>query len=427
MFCENLSKISPKFFEWNNEKIKRVYLELKKLKIVRIGSGFESSKKIIYPFCIEYVLNELCKDLDKNSLIFKSDLLSRHVNNLNKINNDKNMKELEVCIHELGVIFTFVNELVKGNKRNAETILIRNSAVVFSTLNSSAKKQLKVICGNISNVIIDEASQATEVQTLIPLNLKPERMILIGDPCQLPATTFHPLSKRLDFNRSCMERLNLIGFKMSMLKVQYRMLPLIAKFPSQTFYSNSLINDIRLCEISNQPENIRSVINDVGVGKSVRFFNCKGITLKNRNSFYNKTEVDLVHKIVRKIWDKNVRDIGVISPYSEQSRQISNKLRENEIFGVECSTVDSFQGREKDVIIISTVRSLDERTLECDSLGFLVDQRRLNVSITRAKFLLIVIGNKNTLKNDEIWKRYIDFLENEDLMDASFENWKAEK
>ena len=121
------------------------------------------------------------------------------------------------------------------------------------------------------------------------------------------------------------------------------------------------------------------------------------------HSYKNNLESEIVLEIINMYLDKkiNPQDIGVISPYSKQVRLIKEKTK-----NISVKSVDGFQGGEKDIIIISLVRSNEEK-----NIGFLDDMRRLNVSLTRAKKKLIVIGNKETLQSNNDYKEFIEFCE----------------
>lgn len=197
-------------------------------------------------------------------------------------------------------------------------------------------------------------------------------------------------------------------FKSQLLNVQYRMNTLLMKFPNQEFYNNALKSDLNVDNIT-----INDIINSDTYEKPMLFIdtskvhNNKEKHLKDSKSIVNELEarisVDIVEDYLRNGLSED--DIGIISPYADQVKLI------DDMTPVEVKTVDGFQGREKEVIVISTVRSNDN-----ENIGFLKDLRRLNVAITRAKRKLIIIGNKNTLKSNDTYSRLIDFVEKENLL-----------
>ena len=183
---------------------------------------------------------------------------------------------------------------------------------------------------------------------------------------------------------------------------------MLMKFPNKEFYNNGLKSDSSVDEIK-----IDDLLGSDNHEDALLFINTsnaygnKENHLKDSKSIINELESDIAVKIAKDYLDAGViaDDIGIISPYADQVKIIDNNTP------VEVKTVDGFQGREKEIIIISTVRSNDD-----GNIGFLKDLRRLNVAITRAKRKLIIIGNKETLKNSPTYARLIDFVENEDLL-----------
>lgn len=125
-------------------------------------------------------------------------------------------------------------------------------------------------------------------------------------------------------------------------------------------------------------------------------------------------EYQKIEELLEKSQEENnkLKNIGVISPYKGQVNILQKMIEENNWEqNIEVNTVDGFQGKEKDIIFITTVRSKDSIS---DSIGFLKDYRRLNVAITRAKYALIIIGDRDFLKKNKIWKRLIKFIEKND-------------
>ena len=183
---------------------------------------------------------------------------------------------------------------------------------------------------------------------------------------------------------------------------------LLMKFPNSEFYNNSLKSDSSVNEI-----NISDIINSKHDEEALLFINTSNIEnnkenhLKDSKSIINKVEAEIALRVANDYLTAGVSEdqVGIISPYADQVKLIQQKTP------VEVKTVDGFQGREKEVIIISTVRSNDN-----GNIGFLSDLRRLNVAITRAKRKLIIIGNKDTLKSNPTYSRLIEFVEKEKLL-----------
>ena len=282
--------------------------------------------------------------------------------------------------------------------------IVDTSDVILSTNSSAAIEDIANVKFDVA--IIDEASQTTIPSVLIPI-AKAHRFILAGDHKQLPPTIISDRAGELE--KTLFEELiKLYPFKSQLLNVQYRMNTLLMKFPNQEFYNNALKSDLNVDNIT-----INDIINSDTYEKPMLFIdtskvhNNKEKHLKDSKSIVNELEarisVDIVEDYLRNGLSED--DIGIISPYADQVKLI------DDMTPVEVKTVDGFQGREKEVIVISTVRSNDN-----ENIGFLKDLRRLNVAITRAKRKLIIIGNKNTLKSNDTYSRLIDFVEKENLL-----------
>ena len=282
--------------------------------------------------------------------------------------------------------------------------IIDKSDVILSTNSSAAIEDIARVKFDVA--IIDEASQTTIPSVLIPI-AKAHRFILAGDHKQLPPTIISDRAGELE--KTLFEELiKLYPFKSQLLNVQYRMNTLLMKFPNQEFYNNALKSDLNVDNIT-----INEIINSDTYEKPMLFIdtskvhNNKEKHLKDSKSIVNELEARISTEIVENYLRIGLseEDIGVISPYADQVKLIQDMTP------VEVKTVDGFQGREKEVIVISTVRSNDN-----ENIGFLKDLRRLNVAITRAKRKLIIIGNKDTLKSNDTYSRLIDFVEKENLL-----------
>ena len=183
---------------------------------------------------------------------------------------------------------------------------------------------------------------------------------------------------------------------------------LLMKFPNKEFYDNGLKSDKSVDDIT-----INDILDSKHGEEALLFIDTSEVEdnhemhLKDSKSIINNLEADIAINIAKDYLNEGVNedDIGIISPYADQVKIIQGKTP------VEVKTVDGFQGREKEIIIISTVRSNTH-----GNIGFLRDLRRLNVAITRAKRKLIIIGNINTLKTNPTYSRLIEFVENEKLL-----------
>ncbi|WP_456342943.1 IGHMBP2 family helicase [Thermovibrio sp.] len=288
--------------------------------------------------------------------------------------------------------------------------IIADADVVIST-NSMVKSEL-LEGFHFDVAVIDEGSQQVEPSTLIPI-MRADKFYIAGDHKQLPPTVVSEEAKELE--RTLFERLiEEHGELSTMLTVQYRMNEKIMDFPSRHFYGGKLVaapevKGHTLADLGvKEPEKFKEVLDP---REPLAFLDTSKINAyefqpKGSTSYENyeeaKLAVELAHLLHRMGLDK--RDIGIITPYAAQVKLIKQLLIEKEL-KVEVNSVDGFQGREKETIIISFVRSNDE-----GEIGFLKDLRRLNVAITRPRRKLIAIGNSKTLSSHPTYREFIDYV-----------------
>jgi ATP-dependent RNA/DNA helicase IGHMBP2 len=285
--------------------------------------------------------------------------------------------------------------------------LLDNAPIICSTLTGLDRDLL----GNrtFDWCVIDEASQCTEPVTWIPL-LRCERLVLAGDPFQLPPTVISPDAAADGFNISLLERiLTQYGSDISRrLTVQYRMHQDIMAFPSREFYENSLVAspDVQGHLLKDLPNILPQEITQ----SSVLFIDTAGasydeIIESDGKSRLNPMEAELTIKKVHELLDAGLpaTDIAVIAPYAAQVRLLQKHLKQS---GLEIDTVDGFQGREKEAVVVSLVRSNQD-----GEIGFLGDVRRMNVALTRAKRKLIVIGDSATVTVHPFYARMVEYFD----------------
>ncbi len=258
-------------------------------------------------------------------------------------------------------------------------------------------------------LVLDEACQTTEPGCWIPL-LRSARVVLAGDHCQLPPTVLSSEAARQGFGVSLLERLvSLYGESVTRrLNVQYRMHEAIMGFSSREFYDGELLADAsvaahRLCDLPD-------VRTEPLTEQPVQFLDTAGAGYDEEvepdgESRRNPQEAVLVARKVRALLDSGVSasDIAVIAPYAAQVRRLRELLP---LAGLEIDSVDGFQGREKEAVVLSLVRSNRE-----GEIGFLADVRRLNVALTRARRKLLVIGDSATLAVLPFYRRLFDYFE----------------
>ncbi len=258
-------------------------------------------------------------------------------------------------------------------------------------------------------LVLDEACQTTEPGCWAPL-LRCDRVVLAGDPCQLPPTVLSQEAARQGFGVSMLERLiSLYGDRITrLLDVQYRMHEAIMAFPSAEFYGRALRADAlvaahRLCDLP-------GVRTETLTEAPVQFIDTAGAGYDEERepdgeSRLNPQEAALVGRKVRALLDAGVRpeDVAVIAPYAAQVRRLRELLP---LAGLEIDSVDGFQGREKEAVVFSLVRSNTE-----NEIGFLADVRRTNVALTRARRKLIVVGDSATLSALPFYRRLFEHFE----------------
>ena len=260
-----------------------------------------------------------------------------------------------------------------------------------------------------SRVLIDEATQATEPASLVPLVKGSRQIVLVGDHRQLPPTVISRRAGRGGLDRSLFERLVDMGITPVMLTTQYRMHPSISEFPNKQFYDGMLEDGVGE-EDRDAPAGMLWPDWD----SPLAFLPIDGEELLSPDgaSKENSVECSWVVKILIGLIEEGgleLSDIGIVTPYAGQVRAIRDMMPES-MQDVEVRTVDGYQGREKEVVIFSCVRSNSD-----GNVGFLSDRRRLNVALTRARRGLIVIGDPETLRHDENWRAWIDHIRSRKL------------
>ena len=277
---------------------------------------------------------------------------------------------------------------------------------------------------HFSWLIIDEACQSTEPGCWVPL-MRADRVVLGGDHCQLPPTVISTDAAKQGFAVSLMERtVKLYGDRCTrQLDVQYRMHEAIMDFSASQFYRDNLtahesVAQHQLAEL----EHVNAIASEE---PPVTFYDTAGANWDEElepdgESRMNRSEAELVVSLVDEFLERGVRpeEVAVIAPYAAQVRWIRKQTNWQ---GVEIDTVDGFQGREKELVIISLVRS----NPECE-IGFLADTRRMNVALTRARRRLIVIGDSATLGGNDFYSALLEYVESIGAYRSVFERMNAE-
>ncbi|KAJ8768373.1 hypothetical protein K2173_021526 [Erythroxylum novogranatense] len=300
---------------------------------------------------------------------------------------------------------------------------LKHYRIVISTYMSASLLYAEGIDrGHFSHVFLDEAGQASEPESMIPISNFCQRntvVVLAGDPMQLGPVIYSRDAEAYGLGKSYLERLFECepyrhGEENYVTKLvrNYRCHPDILHLPSSLFYEGELIASKDSVEDTNI---LMSSVNFTqGKNFPVLFFGIQGCDEREGNnpSWFNRIEASKVVEVVKKLMasgNLNETDIGIIAPYRQQVLKLKKTLEDLDMSDVKVGSVEQFQGQERKVIIVSTVRST-VRHNEFDRvhcLGFLSNPRRFNVAITRAKALLIIIGNPHIISKDMYWNQLL--------------------
>lgn len=323
---------------------------------------------------------------------------------------------------------------------NAE--LFGEARVIACTLVGSAHHLLEGM--KFGTLFIDEAAQALEAACWIPMK-RASRVILAGDHCQLPPTVKSIAALRAGLGKTLMERIAENKPEVvTLLKIQYRMNDEIMRFSSDWFYGGKVESapqikyrsvldydhPITWIDTSNEenqitiegedsPEDSASTSSSASASNQNSDLNFKEQFVGESFGRINKAEAELTLLTLAEYFTKISKqrvleeriDVGIISPYRAQVQYLKKLIKKYEFFKpyrrlISVNTVDGFQGQERDVILISLVRSNDE-----GQIGFLKDLRRMNVAMTRARMKLIILGNKETMTKHPFYKKLWEYIE----------------
>lgn len=323
---------------------------------------------------------------------------------------------------------------------NAE--LFGEARVIACTLVGSAHRLLEGM--KFGTLFIDEAAQALEAACWIPMR-RAGRVILAGDHCQLPPTVKSIAALRAGLGKTLMERIAENKPEVvTLLKIQYRMNEEIMRFSSDWFYGGQVESapQIKYRSIldfdhpitwidTSDEENQMTIEGEAATEDSASTSSSSSAANQNSDLNFkeqfvgesfgriNKAEAELtlltLAEYFTKIGKQRVLgdsiDVGIISPYRAQVQYLKKLIKKYEFFKpyrrlISVNTVDGFQGQERDVILISLVRSNDE-----GQIGFLKDLRRMNVAMTRARMKLIILGNKDTMTKHPFYKKLWEYVE----------------
>jgi len=304
---------------------------------------------------------------------------------------------------------------------------LKHFKIIVSTSSTAA-----TLCGvgmakHFSHIIIDEASQMLETESLIPISLasKTTHIVLAGDDKQIGPVIHSPSAKHHKLDLSIMSRLGgLSVYNTENVKIRlvnnYRSHQDILRLLSELFYENE-----RLVAKGNKIK-LESLVNSKVLPKKgfpIAFFGVQGVNQQTETnpSWFNEQEVEKVHDIVVKLLAEKIdgSDIGIISPFSLQVMALRNRVKKSRVIDeehkeiIKVGTPEEFQGTERKVIIVSTVRSSEDQhvTDMRHRLGILKNAKKMNSALSRAACMLIVVGNQYVLQNDPEWGKFLKFVE----------------
>lgn len=371
------------------------------VKVVRIGNAMK--------------IQEHVKDVSLESLLYDSPDYhkvkdwKRKANELRKLGGKYKRNFGREEAEQRKLIFREAKEMMR-EARDTESYLIEKildqADVICATLVGSTHEMLRNRI--FDTVVIDEAAQAIEPATWIPIK-RGKKVVLAGDPFQLPATLFSQEAIKLGLSVSLMERLVALQRNVHLLSVQYRMNDQIMSFSNAEFYENKLMSfESNASRLLFESDTAVEFIDTAGTGWNEE----EG---EGNSSLKNSGEAGLVFKHYSQL--KEVSSVGfraaIISPYRGQIAELERHFAFED--GVKLNTVDAFQGQEADVVYISLVRSN-----ESGDIGFLKDYRRMNVAMTRAKMKLVVVGDSSTIGNDAFYSRFLTWVESQNAYQSAW-------
>ncbi|WP_020568363.1 AAA domain-containing protein [Neolewinella persica] len=342
--------------------------------------------------------------------------LRKEAADLRKKANKRKGREKGLAFRDAGRLSKWASQL---EDRTLDHVLDTTQVVVCTLIGAAAS-----ILSNhdFKTCIIDEAAQALEPATWIPI-LKSNRVVLAGDPYQLPPTVKNREAEKKGFTETLLEKSLAIHGRNALLEVQYRMNEPIMGYSNEYFYEGRLKAADLVAKWS---------LPGVPLAESVVFIDTAGTGFEEKlhprfKSRYNDGELNILMEHLLDLRsaippEDLLPTVAVITPYRQQVMKAEDLFDEEpriDDFNLTINTVDGFQGRERDVVYLSLVRSNEKQ-----EIGFLGDYRRMNVAITRAKKYLIVIGDSATIGNDKFFAGFLEYVEKHGLYQTAWEYMK---
>lgn len=371
----------------------------KELAVVRIGNISRINDSVY-----DYTLEELVKKHDDYKYVKK---IKKNAGGLRKTALQYKRKFGHTERQQRKSVLIQAKEMMKDANLMEDSIIddiIDKADIICTTLVGSNHRYIKNRKFNIC--IIDEAGQSLEPACWIPIS-KSLKVILAGDPKQLPPTVKSRKAENIGLKHTLFEKLIEETGIASFLDTQYRMNELIMGFSNEHFYERQLI-----AHESNKMHSIDDI--------PIEFIDTAGCGFdeqqdKDSKSLFNKEEIKILSSHLEQLPPNKALEVGIISPYRAQVHKLQDR-NWNKDLNIRIDTIDAFQGQEADIIYISLVRSNEN-----NEIGFLKDYRRMNVAMTRAKKKLVLIGDSATLGKDVFYKDLLDYFELNDAYKSAWE------
>ncbi|XP_059961058.1 protein ZGRF1 isoform X1 [Mesoplodon densirostris] len=318
-------------------------------------------------------------------------------------NENEQLKELHALMKEdlTPVERVYVRKSIEQHKLGTNKTLLKQVRVVGVTCAACPFPCMNDLKFPVA--VLDECSQITEPASLLPIaRFECEKLILVGDPKQLPPTIQgSDAAHENGLEQTLFDRLCLMGHKPVLLRTQYRCHPTISAIANDLFYGGNLMNGVSETERSPLLEWLPTLC----------FYNVKGLEqIERDNSFHNVAEAAFTLKLIQSLIASGIAGsmIGVITLYKSQMYKLCHLLsavdfEHPDMKAVQVSTVDAFQGAEKEIIILSCVRTRQ--------VGFIDSEKRMNVALTRGRRHLLIVGNLACLRKNRLWGRVIQHCE----------------
>lgn len=323
-----------------------------------------------------------------------------------------------------------------GMKIITELSDLTDYRIVITTVNYSGNFMRMGLFRHFTHLVVDEAGQALETETLIPLSLMQKstaQIALFGDEKQLGPVVMYNALRKMRFDVSLFERLSLSNLYFdntqlySRLLKNYRSVPHLLKFYNELFYQEMLIPMVTETadpefQMLNRLDHLFPASSSRMRFRGLYFFRVTTPCFKEvaTMSWYNPGEKTQVLEFYKKLLENRVRaaDIGIVTPYRAQQREITDELDRMNLAKPKVGTVEVFQGDQRMIMLMSPVRSYPDgsRSVKNISLGFVNDPKRINVAISRARALLVIFGNNDVLSGCDHWSKLIRIADSDSTL-----------